>query len=164
MHYVKKDDPRGSVPKDPNDDFQYHIWEASIQDWIKRKQEEDETWEVSFDEPPTEYDDVHSLELIPTLKVVFPAPSSTVSGDILNTDIRVSAPRGITRVIYRVDQKYVGVVREHPFNLVYETGGLSDGEHILTIIVEDDIGNSIRETVPFTFLKQKDPEQKKEDL
>ena len=55
-------------------------------------------------------------------------------------------------------------MREHPFNLVYETGGLSDGEHILTIIVEDDIGNSIRETVPFTFLKQKDPEQKKEDL
>lgn len=152
LHYVNKDDPRGAQPTNPTDDPQYSIWEAAIQSWITRKQEEDANWEVSFEEPPSEYDDVHSLELIPSLTVVYPAPSSTLVSRQINTDIRVSAPRGVSEVQYKIDNKFVGVVREHPFNLNYFARDLEPGTHTLTVIVEDDMDNRIEENVIFILM------------
>ncbi len=159
LHYVYKDEPQGETPTEPNNDPQYSIWEAAIQGWIKRKQEENPDWEISFEEPPTEYDDIHSLELIPTLEIVSPSASSTLDTRQIDTDIRVTAPRGVTKVTYRLDGKYVGVIRDHPFNLNYYAEFLEPGAHILTIIVEDDVGNKLEESIPFTLdVETKQPE------
>lgn len=151
LHYVQKDEPAGEVPADPGSDPQYQIWEDSIQDWITRKKEEDPDWDISFEEPPTEYDDLHSLELIPSLEVVFPAPSSTLQSRQIDTDIRVTAPRGVTKVTYQIDGVFVGVIRNHPFNLNYYAKNIEPGNHTLTIIVEDDVGNRLTEDVPFVL-------------
>ncbi len=151
LHYVDKDEPRAKQPSNPGRDSQYTIWEDAIKDWIKRTREENPDWEISFEEPPTEYDDLHSLELIPSLEVVFPAPSSTLNSRQIDTDIRVSAPRGVSKVTYKIDGKYVGVVRQHPFNLNYHADYLDPGPHTLTILVEDDIGNRITEEVSFNL-------------
>lgn len=151
LHYVNKDDPRAKQPSNPSSDSQYQIWEDSIKDWIKRTKEENPDWEISFEEPPTEYDDLHSLELIPSLEVIFPSPSSTLNSRQIDTDIRVSAPRGVSKVTYKIDGKYVAVVREHPFNLNHRADDLDPGPHTLTILVEDDIGNRITEEVSFNL-------------
>ncbi len=151
LYYVNKDDPRGPIPTDPNQDPQFVVWEAAIQDWIKRKQEKDPTWNISFEEPPTEYDDAYSLEHIPTLQVLYPTPSSTLISRRLVTDIVVNAPRGVSKVSYKIDSKFVDVVRTPPFNLNYTMRGISNGEHTLTLIVEDDIGNMLEEVIPFTL-------------
>lgn len=149
LHYVQKDDPRGDVPEHPEDDSQYLGWEAGIQDWIKRKQEEDPEWQVSFEEPPTEYDDLHSLELVPSLEIVYPADGEILTERHIQTDIRVSAPRGVTKVTYRLDDVYVGVITEHPFNLNYSDPNMEPGSHTLDIIVEDDVGNRLEQNVKF---------------
>jgi 1A family penicillin-binding protein len=152
LHYVKKDDPRGPAPEDPiKEDEQYEVWETAIQDWITRSKEENPDWEVAFDEPPTEFDDVHSLELIPSLKVVYPIASSTLVSRQIDTDIRVSAPRGISKVTYKIDEKFIAVIKEHPFNLNYYATGLENGDHSLFIIAEDDIGNQVYEEINFTL-------------
>ncbi|MFH1286201.1 MAG: PBP1A family penicillin-binding protein [Candidatus Magasanikbacteria bacterium] len=151
LHYVVKSDPRGPIPKNPQGDPQYEAWERGIQDWIARKKEEDPEWDVSFEDPPTEYDDAHSLELIPTLEVVFPVSSSTLTSRQIDTDIRVSAKRGVEKVSYRLDGKYIGVIHEHPFNLSYTANELDPGAHTLTITVEDDVGNHVEENIPFLF-------------
>jgi len=151
LYYVNKDDPQGPAPEDPSVDPQYSIWEQAIQDWIVRKQEEDPEWNLSFEEAPTEYDDLHALELIPSLEVVYPAASSTIYSRQIDTDIRVSAPRGVTKVTYQLDGVYVGVVRSHPFNLNYYAQGLSEGDHVLSVQVEDDVGNKLTKEVPFTL-------------
>jgi len=54
-------DPRGAAPTDPSQDPQYAIWEAAIQDWIRRGREANPNWQIDFGDPPTEYDDVHVL-------------------------------------------------------------------------------------------------------
>lgn len=159
LHYVSKDDPRGEAPSDPTNDSQYEIWEDSIQDWVKRKKEENPDWDISFEEPPTEYDDEHSLELIPTLEIVHPTPSSTLTTRQIDTDIRASAPRGVSRVTYKIDNRYVGVVKSHPFNLNYYAEWLENGAHVLTIQVEDDIGNLLEEEVHFTLDAGVEPPQ-----
>lgn len=149
LHYVQKDDPRGDPPKKPESDPQYVGWETGIQEWITRKQEEDPEWSVSFEEPPTEYDDIHDLELVPSLEVVYPLEGEILTERTIQTDIRVSAPRGVTKVTYRLDGVYVAVVEEHPFNLNYSDDTMSPGEHTLGIIVEDDVGNRLEQEVKF---------------
>lgn len=149
LHYVDKNDPQGDVPGNPGKDPQYSTWEASITDWITRKQEEDPDWEVSFEEPPADYDDAYSIELIPTIEIVYPQPNEIIEGRQIDTDIRVSAPRGVTRVKYQIDGIYVGVIEDHPFNLNYYAETLEPGEHDLQITVEDDVGNQLQETVRF---------------
>lgn len=149
LHYVAKDDPRGPAPEHPNDDPQYAIWETAIQNWIKRKKEKDPAWNLSFEDPPTEFDDAHSLALIPTLEVVFPTEGAILPSRQIDTDIRVSAPRGVTKVTYQIDEAFVGVIRDHPFNLNYPAETLAPGAHIMTIAVEDDVGNRLEKKIAF---------------
>ncbi len=151
LHYVNKDDPQGPGPTNPGDDPQYQNWENAIQSWIARRKEKDPTWEYSAEEPPTEIDDAYSLELIPTLEVIIPAADSALSSRQIDTDIRVTAPRGVKQVRYRIDAMWVDVVKEHPFNLHYFATELVPGAHTMTIIVEDDIGNTLEKTIPFTL-------------
>jgi hypothetical protein len=151
LHYVDTEDPQGKDPKDPSVDSQYQIWEDAITDWVKRKQEEDPEWEVSFGEPPTDTDDEYSLELIPSLEVIYPAPGTVLSSRQIDTDIRASAPRGVSQVIYKIDGAPIDVVRSHPFNLNYNAQSLISGPHVLEVIVEDDIGNRFIEEIPFVL-------------
>ncbi|PIR04554.1 MAG: hypothetical protein COV59_00305 [Candidatus Magasanikbacteria bacterium CG11_big_fil_rev_8_21_14_0_20_39_34] len=149
LQYVDRADPLGPPPENPNLDPQYDIWEAAIADWVKRKQEEDPTWEIRFEEPPAGFDDEYSLELIPSLQIIHPAVSSTLHSRILDTDIRVSAPRGVKHVGYQLDDQFLGYIPSHPFNLNTVLHGVEPGNHVLTIIVEDDIGNRLEQKVPF---------------
>ncbi|MBT4941840.1 MAG: PBP1A family penicillin-binding protein [Candidatus Magasanikbacteria bacterium] len=153
LHYVKKDDPQGSAPKEPTEDPQYQIWEDAIISWVERKKAEDPEWDISFEEPPAKEDDLYSLELIPSLEVIFPTPSTTITSPTITTDIRASAPRGVRRAKYRLDGKYIGLIKEHPFNLDKNITWLTEGDHILTISIEDDIGNVVEKDIPFTFLR-----------
>ena len=164
LHYVKKDDPQGAVPKNPEEDPQYQIWEDAITSWVNRKKEEDPNWDMSFEEPPAKEDDLYSLELIPSLEVVFPTPSSTIQTRTITTDIRASAPRGVRRVKYRLNGKYVGLIKEHPFNLDKKITSLTEGDHILTIIVEDDIGNTVEKNIPFTYSTEGEAKKETEDI
>lgn len=151
LHYVSKDDPRGPVPEDPTVDPQYEIWENAIQDWIRRKQEENPDWEIVFSEPPTEYDTEYSPELVPDITVIYPQASSTLTSRQIDTDIRFSAPRGVTKVTYQLNGKNIAIVRAHPFNLNYYAHGLAAGDHVLTVAAEDDIGNIRITDIPFTL-------------
>ena len=151
LHYLDKNNPRGPAPEHPEQDPQYESWEKGIQEWIERKRTEDPDWNPNFGEPPTEYDDAYSIELIPTLEVLFPKPGTVLNSRLVEAVINVSAPRGVSRVRYKIDEVYVGVITQHPFNLSYYAEPFDRGEHTLTVIVEDDIGNRIEENIPFTL-------------
>jgi len=149
LHYVKKDDPRGEAPTNPENDPQYLAWEKGIQEWMERKRNTDPDWNPTFEDPPTEQDDEYSLSMMPTLQIHFPTPGTTLTSHTITTDISVSSPRGISKVSYQINGKYVDVVQQHPFNLSHTDTTRESGEYTLTIIVEDDIGNRLTEDVPF---------------
>ncbi|MFH0857360.1 MAG: PBP1A family penicillin-binding protein [Candidatus Magasanikbacteria bacterium] len=151
LHYVVKDDPQGPFPENPASDPQYAVWEAAIQNWIERQKAKDPNWNISFEEPPTEYDDAYSLELLPTLEVVYPKENEILTSRELITDIRVSAPRGVSKVIYFIDGKEIATVSSHPYNLNYFLRTESAGSHTLKITAEDDIGNRLTKEIPFTL-------------
>jgi len=140
LHYVRRDDPLGPPPDDPNSDPQYVNWEQALNDWANRETEKGNL--ISFNEPPTEYDSVQSAELAPEVEIVSPLNNSTISGPEIRIEIRASAPRGVRRAYYRIDGIKIGTVESYPFNFVYTNPGLAPGTHKLAVTVEDDLGNS----------------------
>ncbi len=151
LHYINKDDPRGPAPENPTDDPQYTIWENAIQSWITRKKEKEPSWNISFEDPPSQYDDPASLELIPSITVFTPSNNAIFNSRSIDTDIQVSAPRGIARVIYSIDGYLIQTVNTHPFNLRHMAYDLQNGPHTLTIRAEDDLGNRAEKTIDFTL-------------
>ncbi len=151
LHYVDRDNPRGPVPENPAVDGQYSVWEEAIQNWISRKKEKDPNWQISFEEPPTEYDDAPSLEFIPTVVVNSPTPGSVLSSRHITTNIIASAPRGVAKVSYYIDKKLVSTVLTPPFWLDTYQRDLANGPHELSFIIEDDANNRIQQVIPFTL-------------
>lgn len=148
LHYVSKDDPRGPVPEHPELDPQYHIWENAIQDWVKRNKAANPNWQISFEDPPTELDNTDSA-LLPSLEIISPASGSILSTRQLDIQVCVTAPRGVSRVSYKLDGRNLGAVRSYPFGLNYWARDLQNGTHILTVVAEDDLGSSVEKTVSF---------------
>lgn len=156
LHYVQKDNPQGPPPENPEKDSQYKVWEQAIDRWIKKMEEEEDT-NFTFEEPPTQKDTEYSEELKPELTVVFPEEKEELNSRQIDTDIRATAPRGVEKVIYQIDGKYVGVEEQHPFNLNYYARDLANGWHTLTVIAEDDIGNRDKKEVKFLLKAEEEP-------
>lgn len=151
LYYVNKDDPRGPYPTNPQDDPQFSVWEGAVQSWIERKKTADPNWQMSFEEPPTEYDDEQSLALIPTLTVLSPTPGSVLNSRHFTTNIQVSAPRGVSKVTYFIDKQKIATVDTYPFTLDTFVRSIENGTHELSLIVEDDVGNHVEQVIPFTL-------------
>jgi len=147
LYYVVRSDPRGAAPVNPADDPQYEDWEESLLGWVERMSAAG--MPVSLSEPPTQYDEGQSAELIPTLEIIAPLPSSTLSSRQLNAEIEVAAPRGITQVQYKVDDYNLGVAREFPFNFGYYLSDFRRGSHVLKVIASNNYGDTAVQTVNF---------------
>jgi hypothetical protein len=151
LYYVNKDDPRGPAPTDPTADPQYQLWEDGVQAWVKHNQETSSTWNTSFEDPPTEYDDAPSFDLLPNIDVASPAPSSTLVTRSLDVTPNVSAPRGVSRVVYRLDGRTLATLNSAPFDLHTYLAGVPNDIHTLTVTAEDDMRNQRQLTIPFTL-------------
>lgn len=151
LHYVDKDNPQGEIPENPNLDPQYDIWEAAIQNWIQRQKEANPKWNLVFTDPPYTYDTPSSLELAPALNILFPLPNTTFVTREINSIIEVSAPRGVHKVIYRIDGQLIATLTSPPFNLSFSADRLSPGVHVLSVIALDDKANQTKQDIPITL-------------
>lgn len=149
LHYVRKDDPRGLPPEHPEEDPQYHLWEEGIRDWVRRTREENPAWDIRFDEPPTTIDNPDTYHLIPSLEVLSPTPGTVITDRRIAVYIRASSVRGVTRVRYEIDGRFIAEKTETPFTLESFIPWLTQGPHDLTVTAEDDIGTKKIVHVPF---------------
>ena len=151
LHYVDKNNPQGPVPTDPTKDPMYKNWEEGLQSWITRRKEKDPNLEIVFSEPPTEYDDVVSLESIPTIDIVNPQPGALISSRNLEFTANAQSTRGVKKVSYYIDGNFVGSSTEAPFSVSYEAKTLSLGDHTLMAVAEDEAGARGERTIPFVL-------------
>ncbi|MFA5186291.1 MAG: PBP1A family penicillin-binding protein [Patescibacteria group bacterium] len=142
LYYLDKDDPRGPTPKDPTQDPQYWNWENAVQDWVKRN-----NWNTTST-PPTEYDDVHTADNQPVVKLNDPQPNTTWSNrsGVVNADI--SAKRSLVKVEVWSEGSLIGVKNVQPWIIpVQFPNSLEKGYHDLTVTAYDDVGNKGSATV-----------------
>lgn len=150
LYYVDKNDPLGDAPENPASDPQFELWESKVLEWAE-KQRGTSTTAVAEGVPPTEFDNVHLKENTPTLEVLSPTENQTIKENILFSRVNVSAPRGVNRVEYYINDNLFHVSREYPYNLAKNISFLNNGYHNLKIRVCDDVDNCISKQMEFNL-------------
>ena len=158
LYYVKKDDPLGEVPKAPEKDPQFELWESRILEWAEKQKSTSTT--ASSEVPPTEYDDVHTPENIPDLKILFPNNNQAVLEPILVARISAEAKRGINRVEYYINDNLLSINADYPYNLNKDISFLNNGFHNLRIRACDDVNNCFNKSIEFNLILKNNPTYK----
>ncbi len=135
LHYVNTNDPLGNALDNPSHDPQYNLWEEPVKKWAEEQG-------YTTDEAPTEYDDVHLPELQPSINLTSPSNNKKINKSSISMSVNVSAPRGVERVEYFLDDEKIGQSTNSPFSLTYQLNPfIKNGEHRLKAIVFDDLDN-----------------------
>lgn len=110
--------------------------------WVKKEAEKEGGTLIIDEEPPTEFDDVHVEANRPSISINSPSNGATINSNSLDVQVSVSAPRGISRVEYYLDNKLISTVNA-PFNLHYFISNFFvKGYHTLRAVAYDDVDNS----------------------
>lgn len=141
LYYVDKDKPLGPAPADPGKDPQFRLWEERILSWAEKQAATTSTDSFGTERPPTEYDNLHKPEYRPTVELLAPAQNDTLAFAVLKARIAATAPRGINRAEYYINDILLGANYSYPFDLEKNVSFLSDGYHNLKARVCDDIDN-----------------------
>ncbi|MFH1822800.1 MAG: penicillin-binding protein [Patescibacteria group bacterium] len=145
LYYVDKDDPSGDTPKDPAKDPQFNLWENRVLAWAEKQG-------LATSTPPTKYDNLHRPENQPTFNIITPTTNQTIMEPLLVARIEATAPRGINRAEYYINDNLIFVNRNYPFDLAKQINFLNNGFHNLKIKVCDDIDNCSEKSLEFNLI------------
>ncbi|MCX6746024.1 MAG: PBP1A family penicillin-binding protein [Candidatus Parcubacteria bacterium] len=141
LFYLDKDNPTGPPPPNPAADPMFQFWEDGVKKWAA-KQAADAGIEFSNDQAPTEYDDLHVPQNQPTLTLISPQDNQTIESYPIKFEVQTSAPRGISRVLFELDGKVLGISNQAPYGLELNALDFANGYHQLRVTAFDDIDNS----------------------
>lgn len=154
LYYLNKDDPRGPTPTNPGQDPHFAPWEAAVRSWIERrraKAEENGT-SLSFDDPPTESDDVHTPESRPTVTIRQPDQNASITSNRLAVRVDASGKHQIREVRLAVDGQLVGTMQNTPWETaVFLPLSLAKGFHDLHVTAVDAVENYVTASVAFSY-------------
>jgi 1A family penicillin-binding protein len=141
LYYINKDNPTGPAPENPAADPMFQPWEDAIKKWAEKVAAENGLT-LSSEAAPTEYDDLHVPQNIPTITLLAPQNNQTLETYPLKLEVNASAPRGISRVQYEMDGKIIGSVPSAPYSLELTALDFANGYHQLKATAFDDIDNA----------------------
>jgi 1A family penicillin-binding protein len=149
LYYVNKDNPLGDTPKNPEKDPQFTLWESRVLEWAEREN-------FATSSPPTEYDNLHKEENKPTFDILSPSDKQTISESFFTSRIEASAPRGVNKVKYYINNNLVLTTYSYPFSLEKQLTFLDNGYHNLKIEVCDDVDNCSEKSIEFNLILDND--------
>ncbi len=155
LFYVDKNDPLGAVPDDPGRDPQFDLWESRVKLWAEKELASSTAAATSSllgETPPMESDNVHLPENIPQVSIVTPGNNQTITDPELDVRLQVSAPRGVKRVDYFLNDALFYTTTDYPFNMKKSIDFLGNGFHNLKIKVCDDVDNCQTRELEFNLV------------
>ena len=131
-------------------------WESAVRAWARASGQDDQ--------PPTEYDDVHTAENMdvkPQITITSPGAMGKISAPQVAVMVDVSSPAGINRVEYYFDDELVSTSTTPPFTgNIKVSSGLKDGSaHSIKAIVYDEILRSNQSSITVKIGKDETPPQ-----
>lgn len=133
LYYVNKDDPQGPVPTDPSQDPFYNAFEDGVRKWAEKQNFVSEL-------PPTGYDDLHIPANKPEISILSPQSNDSLPR-IFSVSVRASAPRGISRIEYFIDETLVATAKGSYGVQISLPANIGSGFHTLKAAAYDDIDN-----------------------
>ncbi|NLZ74754.1 penicillin-binding protein [Candidatus Falkowbacteria bacterium] len=151
LFYVDKDNPRGEIPKNPEKDPQFQIWEEAIKVWAEKNASS------SLINLPADYNDLHNEANKPIIKIIFPRNNQTIHDINLEVYAEASAPRLVNRVEYYINNNLweTRLGETAPINGIINM--LNNGYHTLTVRACDDVLNCSEASVNFNLLIKNNP-------
>lgn len=149
LYFVDPSDPWGPAPEDPTKNPMYASWEAGVQAYLLKeaaKAVEEGRPPMEVCTIPTEADDVHVGSNQPSISIRSPKNDDGV-GRSFTTELRASAPRGISRIEYRIDNTLVLIDYDEDGTTIVLPSWVSTGDHALTAYAYDDVDNSSSDEV-----------------
>ncbi len=117
LYYLDKDDPLGDYPDDPSEDAQFQNWETAVQRWASSQPCQAG---VCYNQsPPTQYDDVHTKENQPSVKIISPDQGDLISLASLTVQAQASAPLGIKQLDFFFNDQMVGTDSTAPYSVTF---------------------------------------------
>lgn len=137
LFYVDKNDPLGPIPEKPSNDPYFNNFEKPVLKWAEEKGYNNN------ESAPTEYDSLHQAGDRPTISITSPSNNQTITTDNLNVILNTSAPRGLAKAEYYIDNQLITTsynqFSDQNINLPF---GTTNGYHQLKVNVFDDLGNT----------------------
>jgi len=151
LYFVDKDDPRGPYPDRPQDDPQFAGWEKVVADWAVKQN-------IEIAAPPTEFDDVHVPDNVPTISFVSPMDGDSVTQRQFTPQVSTSSRRGVVKVQYFIDNGFIGEAVFSPFSApITIPNRFSKGYRVLTAKAVDDVGNTATTSVTINLTADAGP-------
>jgi membrane carboxypeptidase/penicillin-binding protein PbpC len=144
LYYIDKNNPTGPIPNNPSNDPQFILWESAVKKWAGKQN-------FATTTPPSELDNVHTMENQPLLKILTPNNNELINTPILSATVEIQAKRTISRVEYYINNNLILTSSLSPYNLEKKIQFLPNGFYNLKVKVCDDVENCKTETVEFNF-------------
>ena len=149
LHWVNKDDPRGSIPTNPENDSQYTNWEYGVQKWVT---------ENNIIEPPvsipTQYDNIHTLYNMPKINIVSPDENTSFnSNQNIVISFSIFNPNPITKMELFLNGIKVADSNSKTAFLSFVPGalGIEPGSYPLSVSILDSIYNRATSEITITI-------------
>lgn len=139
LYWVSKNDPRGPIPSNPEDDPQFYVWEYAVRQWAMSRGIREET-EADI---PSAFDDVHRPEYAPKASFVSPPPDEARASASFSFGLNASGRFPISQIDVVFGGRLLASTKNPPYSFSINLAGL-DGlksEEVLLINVYDSVGN-----------------------
>jgi len=174
LHYINKNDLTKQIIENPENDPQYNNWEQAISDWIVETIEkedkteyektiisnliesQDEDIEIRTDEPPEEFDDVHSKDAVTNVTIKNLNNNSIFNNYIVPINIDFSVKGVFEKIQYIIDDTVVYETKIPNKEILLELLNINQGQHTLTVKVFDEYLNRDSDSVTFNMNAKED--------
>ena len=124
-------------PDDPN-------WENPVREWAKENNQDEE--------PPTEFDDVHTADTAdnkPQITITSPSANSEVSPPYVGVWVDINSPAGVSKVDYYWNDELVYTSENPPFkgNIEIPKSAGDGSTHTIKAIVFDELYRSSQSSI-----------------
>lgn len=149
LHWVDKNNPRGTIPTKPQNDSQYELWEIPVQKWVAEQGIATSTVVI-----PTEFDDIHKPEFRPQFDIVSPTNNQLLqNGTRYNISIAATSSQyPIAEADYYLGATYLGNAKgSNPvFSFKPSDFGITNGNVTLRVVLYDSVRNQNEQQISLT--------------
>lgn len=146
LYYVNPNDPLGENPKKPEKDPQFALWENRVLEWAKKKDPDYNPDIIN------QADNLYNPENKPIFEIINLKNNQTIENEFFNVKVKASAPRGVNKIEYYINDNLLERKTSFPFDLEKNISFLENAYYTLKVKVCDDVLNCSEQSLNFNLL------------
>jgi 1A family penicillin-binding protein len=143
LFYINREDPLGPQPEDPSIDPQFKLWEDAVLAWAEEN--------ATSTKLLLEFDDLHSPENAPEVKIITPSDGDNINSDTLTVEVSATAPRGVSHIYYFINGNLWHSDSSGGALITQKLPPLDKGYHNLMVRACDDVNNCSEDSLDFNL-------------